>query len=105
MKEIKLTCKSVYFYSQLDEQYFFAWLQNITSIIKIDGAQDELYLYCKSSTIPDQDLRELLALFYRYKIDMKQLTVFLNNKNKMWFFDPPKGYWHRRVFGSNTKLK
>ena len=55
--------------------------------------------------MPDQDLREILALFYRYKIDMKQLVVFLNNKNKMWFFDPPKGYWHRRVFGSNTKPK
>lgn len=49
--------------------------------------------------IVDNDLRELLALFYRYKIDMKQLRVFLNEQNKEWFYGRPKGYWHYRVFG------
>lgn len=105
MKEIKLVCKKVYFYSQLDEKYFFAWLQDIKTIVRLDGIGDELYLYCKSSVVSDQDLREILALFYRYKIDMKQLVVFLNNKNKKWFFEGPKGYWHRKVFGTTVKTK
>jgi len=46
-------------------------------------------------------MRELLALFYRYKIDMKQLQIFLNKNNKQWFQDNTKAYWHRRVFGVN----
>ena len=99
MEEIKLVCKLVYFYSQLDESMFFTWIQSIKAIIRFDGIKDELYLYCESSVISDEDLREILALFYRYKIDMKQLKIFLNRKNKKWFFDGPKGYWHRRVFG------
>lgn len=103
MKEIKLICKSVWFYSQLDEKYFFEWLQNIKAITRYDGIGDELYLYCKSSVISDQALRDILGLFYRYKVDMKQLAVFLNSKNKEWFFGNPKGYWHKRVFGITKK--
>lgn len=84
---------------------FFTWIQNIKSIIRYDGIGDELYLYFESSVIPDQGLREIIGLFYRYKVDMKQLAVFLNKKNKTWFYDAPKGYWHRRIFGINTKDK
>ncbi len=49
--------------------------------------------------IPDEDLRELIALFYRYKVDMKQLEIFLNNDNQAWFYEGKKAYWHKRVFG------
>lgn len=103
MESIKLICKSTWFYSMLDEEKFFDWVQNIKSITHCNGIGDELYLYCKSSIIPDEDLREIIGLFYRYKIDMKQLTVFLNKKNKKWFFESPKGYWHRRVFGTISR--
>ena len=97
-KAIKLVCKSVWYYSKIDEEYFFDWLDRIKSIEKIQGAGDELYLYVKKK-MPDDDLRELLALFYRYKLDMSQLKQLLNKDNKDWFFGKPKGYWHRRVFG------
>ncbi len=96
---IYLTCKRVIFYSQLDEEKFFEWLQSIKAIIRVDGVGDKLYLYCKNKTISDEDLREIIALFYRYKVDMKQLAIFLNNKNKTWFLGSPRGYWHRKVFG------
>ena len=98
--KIKLICKSVWYYSSIDEDMFFEWIQKIPSIIKYDGLQDELYLYIKSKRINCNDLRELIALFYRYKIDMKQLSIFLNNANKGWFFDGKKAYWHKKVFGS-----
>lgn len=99
MENVKLVCKSVWFYSKIDEEKFFEWVQDIKSIARINGVGDELYLFLTSSDIADDDLREIIALFYRYKIDMKQLTIFLNAKNKEWFFGSPKGYWHRRVFG------
>lgn len=99
-KEVKLICKSVTYHSMIDEEMFFTWLYKISSIIKSDGVGDEFCIYFKNCLIPDKDLREIISLFYRYKVDMKQLQVFLNTKNKKWFFDSPKGYWHRRVFGA-----
>jgi hypothetical protein len=43
-------------------------------------------------------LRELLALFYRYKIEMSQFSVFLSEKNKKWFYDNKQAYWYKKVF-------
>jgi hypothetical protein len=96
--KVFLICKSVIFYSQKDEDMFFTWIKKIKCIEKFEGAGDELYLDLKSKVISDQNLRDLLALFYRYKIDMKQLKIFLNKRNEKWFYGNPKGYWHKKVF-------
>ena len=57
-----------------------------------------LYLYIASGSLHDTDLRDLLGLFYRYKIDMKQLRIFLNDDNKDWFYGNKKAYWHKKIF-------
>jgi hypothetical protein len=101
-KQIILICKSVWYYSRLDEDIFFEWISRIKCILKFDGIRDELYLYIKNKRLNNENLRDLLALFYRYKIDMKQLKIFLNKNNKEWFFDNKKAYWHRRVFGNEN---
>ena len=97
-----LICKRVYFYSSKDEEAFFEWIKKIDCIKETWALRDELYLKVGSSRLSDKSLRDLLALFYRYKIDMKQLSRFLNERNREWFRDGvgPKGYWHRRVFGA-----
>lgn len=102
-EQIILICKSVWYYSTIDETLFFDWIKKIPSIIKYDGRYDELYLYINDTNINDADLQELLALFYRYKIkNMKQLAIFLTDQNKHWFYEEPKSYWHKKVFGSNS---
>ena len=98
--KVRLVCKAVTYYSHRDEDAFFEWIKKISSIKKFKGLGDELYLYIESAEIPDNDLRELIALFYRYKVDMKQLAIFLNDNNKEWFHEgKPKAYWHKQVFG------
>lgn len=99
---VKLTCKKVMFASCLDEGLFFAWIRQIQSVITFRGLGEELYLFFESSNIDDSDLIELLALFDRYKINMKQLSIFLNTENKEWFADK-KTYWHRKVFGAPSE--
>jgi hypothetical protein len=100
-KKITLLCKRTWYYSQLDKFFFFEWITKISSIASFDGLRDELYLRVKANIIPDEDLREIIALFYRYKVaDMKQLQVFLNDNNRAWFKENHKGYWHKRIFGS-----
>jgi hypothetical protein len=102
-KNIVLTCTSVRYYSRKDEDAFFEWIKKIDCIEDIGGAGKELYLYIATNDLHEYDLRELLALFYRYKIDMKQLQIFLNKNNKIWFCDNKKAYWHRCVFGVGNK--
>lgn len=102
-KEVILVCNQIWYYSRKDEDAFFEWIKKIECIEEISGTGTELYLHIATDDLHDYDLRELLALFYRYKIDMKQLHIFLNKNNKSWFCDNKKAYWHRRVFGVSKK--
>lgn len=101
--EIKLICRKVTFYCHKDEDAFFEWIKKIDCIQNVYGIGNELYLITHSKKTTDQDLRDLIGLFYRYKVDMKQLSQFLNKKNKHWFYDNKKAFWRRRVFGISKK--
>ena len=61
-----------------DEDNFFAWLDKIPAIVEKQGEFNKLYLSIDQIKLNEVDLRELLALFYRYGIDMEQLKTFLN---------------------------
>ena len=96
-----LTCKKVKFHSFKDEAAFFWWIQQIPCIEKCEAAGNELYLDLTKKNLNNKDLDELIGLFYRYKIDMKQLAQFLTPANKSWFLDNKKAFWHKRVFGNS----
>jgi len=82
----------------IEEHFFFECLYKMKSIINIEGAGDELYIDFKTKTISDYELKGLIGLFYRYKVDMKQLQMFVNEKNKEWIKNKKK-YWYKRMFG------
>ncbi len=98
-KENILICQSVKFYCNKDEAAFFEWIKKIDCIEETSAAGNELYLHICADDIHEYDLRDLIGLFYRYKIDMKQLKRFLTNENKSWFYDNKKAFWHKKVFG------
>lgn len=77
-----IVCKKVYFYSQLDEDMFFSWIKSISCIQSFEAARDELYLDLVEQELSYEDMKELAALLYRYKIKMEQLKPFVNEKNK-----------------------
>lgn len=93
-----LKCHETMFYSQLDETLFFDALKKIPAIRKIDGVGSDLLLTVPSC-LPDKALRELLGLFFRYHVDMRQFAHFLTEKNRLWFHDPEK-YWFKEVFSN-----
>ena len=93
-KKFFLTIKSGTFCSSTDEDLFFEWIKKIPSIIHFEGIGKNLLLYFNSKKVKFYDLRELLALFYRYKINMKPLAIFLNEENKEWF----SGGRHKNVY-------
>ncbi len=78
-KDIVISCKRVRYYTEIDEDYFFEWIDQISCICKIDGQHDELYLHLKTRQISDEEVKNLVALFKRYKIPaIKQLRIFSN---------------------------
>jgi len=102
-QESILTCKNVKFYSEKDKEAFFEWTRKIECVENISGSDKHVIIHLMGDAVHDFELRDLLALFYRYKVDMKQLKRFLTIDNKRWFFDNKKAYWYNRVFGAKSK--
>lgn len=92
-----LECVSVEFYSAEDENAFFNWLKALNCVEKIHGKGLSILINTEES-VDDDCLRELLAIFYRYKIDMAQLSVFRNKTNEDWFYNNKQAYWYNKVF-------
>ena len=95
---VELECKNVVFYSPQDESAFFAWAEHIPAVMGVVGRGQSLILTVKSKRIPDSSLRELLSLFRRYRVSMRQLAVFRNTANEAWFASP-EAYWCEDIFG------
>jgi hypothetical protein len=90
----QLVCDSVEYFSQGDETAFFNWLNSIECIEKIEGFGTELELTISSQIITDENLRDLIAIFLRYKVDLKQLLIFETNENSYWFKNK-SAFWHK----------
>lgn len=93
-----LVCEWLIFYNQKDEEAFNDWLRKINCIERTSRSGSTLELHIVSLDLHDHDIDDLISLFYRYSIDMKQLSVFLNDDNRKWFYDK-KMYWFNKVFG------
>lgn len=90
---VRLDCSGVIFGSQLDERHLFEWAMQISGALRWE--QDTLIV--KSLNLSQSSLRDLVALFSRYQIPMKQLAQFRNSRNEVWFASP-QTYWYKRVF-------
>lgn len=95
--ELTLIAKRVWYYSENDEAAFFEWLDKLACVKRYEGELDVLNIHVDKSKVDEHALRELLALFHRYRVDMKQLRVFDRDEFAGWFRDP-RAYWHAAVF-------
>ncbi|MBJ3786494.1 hypothetical protein [Devosia sediminis] len=85
------------YFSQNDETAMFGWLGRITIVRDVTGEGRDLIIRLKRAPT-DNQLRDLLALFFRYKMDMTPLAVLRTAKNESWFSDHDS-YWFDGVFG------
>lgn len=85
-------------YSTLDETAFFEWLDKLNCVKKYEGRGSILTIEVLSSELTQQELLELIAIFYRYKVDVKQLAIFDREEFSDWF-RYKKAYWYKRIFG------
>ncbi len=95
-----LICSRVTFYSRGDEFAFFTWLDKVKAIRSVAGSGDSIHIQVPRR-VSDVGLRELLAIFHRYHINMRQLAQFESESNRKWFADPQR-HWHRKVFPATS---
>jgi len=92
---IKIDTSSILYYSYLDEKSFFEWAQSIPCVKSVgDG-----FLHIQSRRLPEQNLRDLIAIMYRYELPMQELRQFCNSSNEHWF-KSRKTFWFKPVFSS-----
>ncbi|MBF0474977.1 MAG: hypothetical protein HQK59_03935 [Deltaproteobacteria bacterium] len=96
---IELEARRVRFFSPGDEEAFFEWLNKLHCVREYVGRSYVLHVSINKADVDEDALRELLALFHRYGVDMKQLCVFDCSDFAEWFRDST-AYWFDSVFGA-----
>jgi len=93
---IELEIYSLTFYSPRDEENLFSWLGSVAAIKEIKGSGDSIFVKV-AVPIEDDDLSEIIAIFTRYGVNMKQLAVFDDGRFP-WL--KRKGmFWYELIFG------
>jgi hypothetical protein len=98
MARSKLVIVGGKYFSPGDEDAFFRWLSSLACVRKVVGRLRGLHIFLRRSP-NDEELRELIALLYRYQLNMRPLAAFKSKQNAAWFHGNSKAYWHTRVFG------
>lgn len=94
---IRLEATKVRFYSENDEAAFFEWIDKLKCVKNYEGKGATIYFHVSSKLVGEDCLRELLAIFWRYGISMRQLAIFDREEFSAWFRDP-RAYWYGSVF-------
>jgi hypothetical protein len=97
---VQLEATGVRFLSSGDEDIFFARLQKLSFVEKCEGRARTLYVLVNFAQIDEEGLRELLALFRRYGISLRQFAIFDREEFAAWFRNE-QAYWYGEVFGRN----
>lgn len=98
---IALKAQGVRYWSQNDEAAFFEWLAKVRCVVGREGRGETLYISVDPDKVDEEGLRELLGLFSRYGIDLKQLEAFDTPRFAVWFRDPA-AYWHAQIFAETS---
>ena len=93
-----LVVKGPKFLSPGDEKAFFDWLREIPCVDEVTGVSQNLQITFRRQP-GNQHLRELVALFYRYRMTMKPLAALKTGRNAAWFAGNMNAFWYARVFG------
>lgn len=97
MHEKLIVREPSFFYSYLDEENFFHWLESIPAVAGVTRVGRDLQISLKAP-IDEPNLRDLVAVLKRYGVDMKCLSPFVDSTNEPWFKNPA-AYWYKDVFG------
>lgn len=93
----QITIKEARYYCYKDEESFFRWLESIEGVERAVGGPEGLTLHIGEAGLGRDDWADLIGLFMRYGIDMRELRVLLTPDHEAWLKDPQK-YWHLNMW-------
>lgn len=91
-----LVATDVVYFSHNDEAAFFEWMGKNKAITSFKGVGSDLLIEF-SIGASEENVRDIIALFYRYNINMKQLAKLSTKRNSRWFTNKDM-YWYNLVF-------
>jgi hypothetical protein len=98
---IQIEATDVHYYSEHDEDVFFSWLAKIPCVEGHRGYLRTVYIRLACDLLREEDVRELIALYQRYNIDMGSLIALDLPEFAEWFRDKQK-YWYSKIFKSRV---
>jgi hypothetical protein len=81
---VRLEATAVRFFPQGDESAFFGWLDRLAFVERYEGRGRILSIFVNSAAADQDGLREMLALFHRYGIELRQLAIFDRDEFADW---------------------
>lgn len=97
LTDIEMKVESVTFFSEADEKMFFSWLDGLPFVRRYEGRGRALHIFVYAEKMNEEALRELIALFYRHDLNMRQLRIFDRPEFNQWFHNK-RAYWYESVF-------
>jgi hypothetical protein len=93
---IHLTTKPIHFWSKNDELSFLGWVERIRCVAAHDGTAfwEEIKIMARPT---NGELHDLIGLFTRYGIPLKQLAQFVDKRNEAYFRTPTRD-WYAAMF-------
>lgn len=99
---MQIQVRGASFFSDMDEDMLFAWLEAIKAIRSISGAGDDLILDIDPDALCREDALELVAIFARYGLALKALRP-LAEDGRFHFLNDPDAYWYNVMFDAGMK--
>jgi hypothetical protein len=92
------------FYTQKDEDRFFQALKENKAIKKMEGAGVNLIVSLEMKKLSNDELKDFLALLYRYQIPLAPLYFLADRKRFSWLNDSKK-YWFDSLFDETKRTR
>lgn len=102
-KDRALICKNIKFYCQKDKEAFLEWVRRLECVHDVVETGDDIVIDLCNGDLDQFEVREFIALFYRYKLDMKELQKLVKPSNRRWFMDREM-YWWKPIFGEKGPI-
>jgi hypothetical protein len=97
---MRIVVRGPNYYSRNDEAAMFDWVAKISGLA-VEGEGVNLHFELRRRP-SNAALRDLIALFYRYRLDMRPLAALRHPTNEHWFA-ARDSYWFRSVFGRDHR--
>lgn len=91
-----LVAASVSYRTSNDERAFLDWLYRIEGVDRVQSAGGDVRVHVRRD-IDEPALRDLVALFFRYGVDLTQIPKVFSVDAHAWLLDR-SGYWFGAMF-------